>query len=83
MVIDCHICRAGFFQFPSILSLIVQQFGMVISLVKVFEDRRENLWLLVGQVDSPRRVKELSLECGKEEWRTREDLFVASKESLF
>ena len=40
------------FKLPGVLSLVMQQSWVVVSLIKVFKDRREYLWLLVRENDS-------------------------------
>jgi hypothetical protein len=37
---------------PGVLSLVMQQSWVVVSLIKVFKDRREYLWLFVRENDS-------------------------------
>ncbi len=49
-------------QLPCIISLVMQQLWMIVSFVEVFEDSREDLRLLVGQIDSSRvGLEELAL----------------------
>jgi hypothetical protein len=48
MMIDCSIGTTSFvFQFPCILSLIVEQLRVVVSLVEIFQNGRQDLWLFV------------------------------------
>jgi hypothetical protein len=39
-------------KFPGILSLVMEQAWVVVTLVEVFQDRGQDLWLLFGQVDA-------------------------------
>lgn len=48
---DCSIVPFVF-QFPSVLSLVVDQLWVVVPSIKVFKDSREDLWLLIRKVDS-------------------------------
>jgi hypothetical protein len=70
-------------KFPGILSLVVEQPGVVITLVKVLENRGQDLWLLFGQVDAfSIRLEELASAGCFEEGRLAEDIFVSGKETL-
>ena len=72
------------FEFPCILSLIVQQVGKVVSFVKIFEHRRQDLGLLFRKVDAfGIRFDKLATAGSFEERRLAEDLFMTSKETLF
>jgi hypothetical protein len=88
-MIDCRINRSlgtvcsTILQFPGILSLIMKQPRVVITLVKVLEDRRQDLWLLFGQIDAfSIRLEELASAGCFEEGRLAEDVFVSGKETL-
>lgn len=49
------------FEFPSILSLVMEQPRVVVTLVKVFKDRGQDLWLFFRQIDAfSVRLKELA-----------------------
>ncbi len=87
-VINCRYCsvlsRSFIFQFPSVFPLVMDQFGMVVSLVEVFQNSRKHFGLFVGQIDpSGMIVQELASARSLEEGRSREDVFVTGKETLF
>ena len=72
------------FQFPGILSLVMQQLWIVVSLVEKLQDSREYLRMFIWQVDSSLLVvKELALECGFKEGGSAEDVLMTGKNSLF
>lgn len=72
------------FQFPCVLSLVMQQLGIVISLVEKLQDSGEYLRMFIWQVDSSLLVvKELALDCGFEEGGSAQDVLMTSKDSLF
>jgi hypothetical protein len=72
------------FQFPGVLSLVMQQLWIVVSLVEKLQDSREDLRMFIWQVDSSLLVvKELALDCGFEEGGSAENVLMTSKNSLF
>lgn len=71
------------FNLPDVPPFVVEQFGIIVSLVQVLENRRENFWMFVGQIDSSCvALEELLSACGFEEWGSSYDIFVAGKDSL-
>ena len=44
--------RSAIFKLPGILSLVMKQPRVVVTLVKIFKDRRQDLWLFFGQIDA-------------------------------
>ena len=62
----------------------MHQLREVVSLIKIFKHRGQNLGLLFGEVD-PFGVglDELTVAGGFEEWGLAEDFLMTSKESLF
>lgn len=74
MMVDRRVSRAfgtvgsTILKFPGILSLIMEQTWIVVTLVEVFQDRGQDLWLLFGQIDAfGIRLEELaSTGCFKE-----------------
>ena len=70
-------------QLPRILPLIMDQPGIIIPLVEIFEDGGEDLGLLVGEVDLlALGFHELPPAGRLEERREAEDVFVGSEEAL-
>jgi hypothetical protein len=70
-------------QLPRIPPLIMDQPGIIIPLVEIFEDGGEDLRLLVGEIDLlALRFHELPPAGSLEEWREAEDVFVGSEEAL-
>lgn len=75
--------RTNVFKLPRVFSFIVKEPWVVITLVKIFQHRRQDLRLLFWQVNTfCMRFKELSSTSGLEERRLTEDVFVSGKEAL-
>lgn len=73
----CH------FELPGVLALVVQEAGVVVAFVEVFEDGGEDFWELFGQVDSfGGGLEELAAADGGEEGGVGEDVFVGCEEAL-
>ena len=73
----CH------FELPGVLALVVQEAGVVVAFVEVFEDGGEDFWELFRQVDSfGGGLEELTAADGGEEWGVGEDVFVGCEEAL-
>ena len=72
------------FELPAVPPLVVQQAGVVVALVEVFEHGGEDLGDVVGQVDAfGEGFEELAAaDCG-EEGGVGEDVFVGGEEALF
>ena len=70
-------------KFPGVLPLVVEQSWVVVTLVEVFQDRREDLWLFFRQVDAfGIRLEELASARRFEEGRLAENVFVSGEETL-
>lgn len=83
-MIDCSAGTVAFiFQLPSVLSLIVHQFRIVVPFVKIFEDRRQDLRLFIRQIDSSRMVlQKLAFACSLEEGGPAKNFFMSSKKPI-
>ena len=72
------------FELPGIFTLVVQETGVVVAFVEVFEDGGEDLGDLFGEGDSfGGGLEELAADNGGEEGGGGEDVFVGGKEALF
>lgn len=81
--VDGDLALAGVLETPAVPLLVMLQTGVVVALVEVLEDGREDLGLLIRKVDPPgRRVEELALADGLEVGRVAEDVLVGSEEAL-
>jgi hypothetical protein len=68
---------------PGVALLVELETGVVVALVEVLEDGREDLWLLVGQVYAlVGRVEELAAAGCLEPGRVGQDILVCSEEAL-
>ncbi len=75
---------ASLLQLPRVPLLVVDQARIVIGLVKILEDGREDLGFFVGQRDLlGLRVHHLVLQDALEEGRGSEDILVGCKDPLF
>lgn len=69
---------------PRVAALVVHQPRVVVALVQVLEDRREDLRLVVGQVDALARsgFRVLVGQCLLKPWRCAEHVFVGREDAL-
>ena len=89
-VVDCRLDRAstivfsrGILQLPLVALLVVEEAGVVISFVEVFEYRGENFGFFVRQFYPFRdALVKLTFESGGEEGRQGEDVLVACEQAL-
>lgn len=73
----------GRLELPRVTLLIVDEARIVVALVEIFEDRREDLGLFIRQGDLlALRVKHLVLHHGLEEWRNTEHVLMCGKDAL-
>ena len=71
------------FELPRISALVVQEAGVVVAFVEVFEDGGEDFGKLCGEVDSfGSGLEELVAADGGEEGGVGEDVFVGGEEAL-
>ena len=72
------------FKLPCVFSLVVEETGVVVAFVEVFEDGGEDLGDFFGEGDAfGGGLEELAAaDCG-EEGRCGEDVFVGGEETLF
>lgn len=74
----------GLLQLPRVALLVVDEAGIVVALVKVLENRREDLGLFVRQGNLlALRVEHLILEDALEEGGDSEHVLVGGEDSLF
>lgn len=74
---------AAVFQSPGVALLVELETRVVIALVQVLEDRRENLGLLVGEIDTlVGGLVELATACSLEVRRVRQNILVCCEETL-
>ncbi len=71
------------FELPRISAFVVEEAGVVVALVEVFEDGGEDFGEFFWQVDSfGGGLEELAAADGGEEGRGGEDVFVSCEEAL-
>ena len=84
-MVDCRlrVLLRGDFELPRISALVVEEAGVVVAFVEVFEDGGEDFGELFGEVDSfGGGLEELAAADGGEEGGVGEDVFVGGEETL-
>ena len=72
------------FELPCVFTLVVEEAGIVVAFVKVFEDGGEDFGDLFGEGDAlGGGLEELATDDGGEEGGGGEDIFVGGEEALF
>lgn len=83
VMVDCSFSIVVAFEFPCIFSLVVQQLGVVVSLVEILKHCRQDLRRLIRKVDPASLIiVELSTAGGFEESGTTQDIFMSCEETL-
>jgi len=72
----------GILEAPAVPSFVVFHSRIIISFVQVLKHAREDLWLVVWQIDPLVRLIELLLAERGEKGRMRKNIFMSSEESL-
>lgn len=74
----------GFFKFPGVAAFVVEETGVVVAFVEVFEHGGEDLGKFFGEVDFfCGGLEELAATNGGEEGGVGKDVFVGGEEALF
>ena len=72
------------FKLPGVFTLVVEETGVVVAFVEVFEDGGEDLGDFFGEGDSfGGRLEELAADDCGEEGGSGEDVFMGGEEPLF
>ena len=79
-----HGLVVGYLEFPAVLTLVVQEAGVVVAFVEVFEDGGEDLRGFVWEGNAfGDGFEELGADYSREEGGEGEDIFVGGEEALF
>ena len=84
-VVDCRlrVLLRRHFELPRISALVVEEAGVVVAFIEVFEDGGEDFGEFFGEVDSfGGGLEELAAADGGEEGGVGEDVFVGGEEAL-
>ena len=84
-MVDCRlrVLLRRHFELPGVSALVVQEAGIVVAFVEVFEDGGEDFGKLFGEVDAfGGGFEELAAADGGEEGAVGEDVFVGGEEAL-
>jgi hypothetical protein len=70
------------FELPALSSLIKFQAWVVVSFVKILENRREDFWFFVRKIDAFCRFVKLGLAKHAEIWTVAQDVFMGGEQAL-
>ena len=83
VMVDCSFSIAVAFELPCIFSLVVEQLGVVVSLVEILKHCGQDFRRLIRKVDPASLIiVELSAAGGFQESGTTQDIFMSCEETL-